>query len=95
MHNRLFFRLFGAVFFLVSFVVWMSSEIKLPTKHPPTEFHFTGFAQIMLGLPPFLLGVVLYWLADKPQALNGRFVQLSIGCAIGILGLAFFLSKSY
>ncbi len=84
--------LFGSALALLGLFVLLSSGVSLPTRHPPRQFHFSGFSLFLLGLSPLVAGLLSLAIARGSVHRESKATQLAIGISIVSLGLAFILA---
>jgi hypothetical protein len=85
-----------ATVLLVSAIgLWLSGGIDLPTKHPPTRFHFKGLSLVLLGASFGVMGAGLGGLSIKPERFEGKTMGYISATAFAVAALAFVLSEAY
>jgi hypothetical protein len=86
----------SAVVLLVSAIgLWLSGGIDLPTKHPPTRFHFKGMSLALLGASLGVMGAGLGWLSFKPDRFEGKAAGYTSAIAFAVAALAFALCEAH
>lgn len=83
--------LVGIAFLLLGSFILFGGGVSLPTRQPPSQFHFSGLSLLLLGMSPVVAGLLCIALARGAITRNSPATQLAIGLVLGCLGLAFVL----
>jgi hypothetical protein len=85
-------RIFGVVSSIASVYILFSGGIQATPKSGGT-IHFEGFSLFLLALSPAILGIILFFIAAKPERKDDRQFQLSLVIPFAIAIVATFLSR--